>query len=143
LPRGQSPYPLRVGCYFDWQDLQSVASIEPGVPRPVDLSHPASPKEGENLTGPESLPHQGPACLSGHRAGGQIQSRSLAEAARFLRRCQQLLDCLAQFLATAADIGQESCALAGFPFQRLLQQLIDLLPQFRVHTDVQSALTAR
>ena len=71
---------------------------------------------------------------SGELACGQIDGRSAEKAVRAIVCGEQRADFVLEVLVAVAAAPQKRVALRGRAFERRLQQLIDVVPAFVVHS---------
>src|SRR5262249_9227658 len=95
------------------------------------FAHSAAPDGVRNLVRPDGLP--GARLILRHQIGGHSGGQILDPIPVLLVKDEQRFHFTAQFVVAAAGFGQESGARGRLASQRLLQQLIYLLPTFRSH----------
>ena len=106
---------------------------ESGVMRQVDFSHSTDAQNGRDLIRTDRFTDLYSAVVFRKQLRGQIGSRRFNKIFRFFMGRDEFFNFTSQSFIAVAGLRQKGSALAAFLIQRQVEQLINLLPMFRLH----------
>src|SRR5262249_34382988 len=113
------------------QQLERHLPFQPRIERQIDLAHSSAPDLAHPLVMANRLP-----CaqfFQGQPIGGDFRRRSFDEILGPLVKTNKRFNLTPQLIIVAAGFGKKCRALRRPSIQRVLHQLIHLLPTFRSH----------